>query len=166
MLFWMRWLRWFNGPILLSRIEPCCDSGYVGGERTATTADQSSALIHIFTLTLQFRAEACSLVCRNGRFSDAAAMRKSLTLSHFPNPAYLTQRRLFDLVKGCAVYGDDCLLAPDRRRYSAGQCLDQNTRGRRAALGVLSKAFKHQVLEDSSCLLSWEPSYLDVALNP
>ena len=45
MLFWMRWRRWFNGPILLSRPETCCDSGYVGGQRTATTADQSSALI-------------------------------------------------------------------------------------------------------------------------
>lgn len=45
MLFWMRWRRWFNGPILLLRPGTCCDSGYVGGQRTATTADQSSALI-------------------------------------------------------------------------------------------------------------------------
>ena len=33
MLFWMRWRRWFNGPILLSRPETCCDSGNVEGER-------------------------------------------------------------------------------------------------------------------------------------
>lgn len=45
MLFWMRWRRWFNGPILLLRTETCCDGGYVRGQRTATTADQSSALI-------------------------------------------------------------------------------------------------------------------------
>ena len=32
-------------------------------------------------------------------------------LSHLLNHAYLTARRLFDLIKGCAVYGDCCFLA-------------------------------------------------------
>ena len=78
---------------------------------------------------------------------------------------HLTRWRLFDLIKGCAVYGDyrvpltavGILLA---------QCLDKNSRGRGVVSGVLSVAFKHQVLENSSALLSFKPRHLGVALNP
>ena len=78
---------------------------------------------------------------------------------------YLTRWRLFDLMKGCTVYGDyrvpltavGILLA---------QCLDQNSRGRGVVSGVLSAAFKHQVVENSSALLSFKRRRLGVALNP
>ena len=42
MLFWMRWRRWFNGPILLLRTETCCERGQARGPRAGTTAARDS----------------------------------------------------------------------------------------------------------------------------